>query len=84
MCVGAESEGSAAAVLYNKPCEALKGQASRRGADLVPSLHGPLPPLEQEALLPVGLLHAGRGPAEALHDLPAVLEGDAASRQDER
>lgn len=42
----------------------------------MPPLHGPLPPLEQEALLSVRLLHAGRNPPESLHNLPAVLEGD--------
>ena len=42
----------------------------------MPPLHGPLPPLEQEALLSVRLLHAGRNPPEPLYNLPAVLEGD--------
>lgn len=42
----------------------------------MPSLHGPLPPLEQEALLSVRLLHVGRNPPEPLHNLPTVLEGD--------
>lgn len=42
----------------------------------MPPLHGPLPPLEQEALLSVGFLHAGRNPPEPLHNLPAVLKGD--------
>lgn len=47
----------------------------------MPSLHGPLPPLEQEALLPAGLLHAGRNPPEALHDLPAVLGGETGRKR---
>lgn len=51
---------------------ALKGL---RGAHLMPPLHGPLPPLKQEALLSVRLLHAGRNPPEPLYNLPAVLEG---------
>lgn len=42
----------------------------------MPSLHGPLPPLEQETLLPVRLLHAGRKPPEPLHNFPAVLGED--------
>lgn len=42
----------------------------------MPPLHGPLPPLKQEALLSVRLLHAGGNPPEPLHNLPAVLKGD--------
>lgn len=42
----------------------------------MPAFHGPLPPLEQEALLSVRLLHVGRNPLEPFNDLPAVLEGD--------
>lgn len=42
----------------------------------MPSLHGPLPPLEQETLLSLRLLHAGRSPSEPLDNLPAVLERD--------
>jgi len=60
----------------------LPSRASRRVsrvAHLMPPLHGPLPPLEQEALLSVRLLHAGRSPPEPLHYLPAVLEGDTAA-----
>lgn len=47
----------------------------------MPSLHWPLPPLEQEAFLSVGLLHAGRHPPETLHNLPAILKGDAGKTQ---
>lgn len=42
----------------------------------MPAFHGPLPPLEQEALLSVRLLHAGGKAPEPLNNLPAVLEGD--------
>lgn len=49
----------------------------------MPSLHGPLPPLEEQALLSVRLLHAGRNPPEPLHDLPAVLKGDEGAILDE-
>lgn len=42
----------------------------------MPAFHGPLPPLEQEALLSARLLHDGRKAPEPLNNLPAVLEGD--------
>lgn len=42
----------------------------------MPAFHGPLPPLEQEALLSIRLLHGGRKAPEPLNNLPAVLEGD--------
>lgn len=43
---------------------------------LMPALHGPLPPLEQKALLSVRLLHVCRNPSESLHNLPAILMRD--------
>lgn len=43
-------------------------------AHLVPALHGPLPPLQQDALLPAGLLHAGSSSSQSLHDFPAILQ----------
>lgn len=42
----------------------------------MPAFHGPLPPLEQKALLSVRLLHGCRKAPEPLNNLPAVLEGD--------
>lgn len=42
----------------------------------MPALHGPLPSLEQEAPLPLRLLHAGRNPPEPFHNFPVILQGD--------
>lgn len=50
----------------------------------MPAFHGPLPPLEQEALLSVRLLHDGRKAPEPLNNLPAVLEGDTGAIVNDR
>lgn len=71
---------TATAAFYYQKCRnavaVLDFNKSSDGAHLVPPLHGPLPPLEQEALLSVRLTHTGRNPPEPLHNLPAVLQGD--------
>lgn len=51
-----------------------KAVRSKAGSThLLPSFHGPFPPLEQEALLFLWLLDVARVTLQALDDLPAVL-----------